>query len=740
MSNKDHHLYAVVCFFVVLPVWAVPPNALATEESLRLVPEDAAFYWSVSNTREQVERVANSKAVARIGDLITESKKQAGVEDLDVEEQLEKFDLADPLKAVKNWFEQEENKELMALSLDMISKEIFIYGDNSYVEFASVYAEAINQFYKAMARSMKEQGSNFDEGELVKLFEQFVDDGYLDKLNVPVTVIGFELKDPQRAVTQLARLNEMLPALVKAKPEIAEQVKWEKIGNRQYLTFKADGSLIPWDEFIDGDLDELQRKLLERIKPIIEKKTVAAALGVHEGYLLLSFGDTNDHLKTLGEGKSLFEHPDLKKLREHADKKIVSTAYYSDSLAKNSYNLQMYFEHLGDIYSAMLFNEDFPLDDMVRRQIARDIKSLMKDLSELAPRPGQYVGFSLMTSRGYEGFTQSWTENLFLDGDKPLDITQHVGGNPILVAAARAKYRPQDYELMVKWLIKFAGYSDQFWFEQLDEEQQQAYKTFREAALPTLKQIDQVISKKWIPAQRDGQRAFVLDAKLKGRQFHVLMPPAEQDLAVIEPAFVFRVENPEDVKQGAVEVIEAMNTFAAALHEIKPDEIAQVTIPLPEQQETKQGDLFSYSFFEQFGGDKQIAPTAGLSKDTLVYTLSHKHANRLLKSTKFKPQGVVSQHIDGKLAAMSQFDWARLVDVVVPWIEYGIEQRAERAAIEEDIDPALDVEIPNTLALKQQVRDAAQFLKCFRGVSSATMVEGDSLVTHYEWQFEDLRD
>jgi len=738
MSWKDHRLYAVVCLLVVL-LGVAPQQASATEESLRLVPEDAAFYWSISNAREQIERVAKSNAVARIGELIAEGKEKAGVEDVDVEEQLENFGLENPLTPAKEWFEQEENKELLALLLDMVSNEVFSYGSGEYVSISAAYAEFVSNMYKGIARAAQENDGDLDDEEAVEMLKQLISSGDLEKFQLPDTVFGFKLTDKGRATTQMARLKELLDVLLMEHPEIAQLIKSEKIGDGQFLTLEADGSMIPWEELEIDELDDVQKELFEEVKPIIEKKSIAIAVGVRGDYLLLSIGDTNGHLKELGDGNSLFERPELARLRKHADKKLVSTAYISDRLAKNSYNMEKYFESVGDMFSGFIL-ADTDLDDMVKKQIERELKAFIADLNDYIPEPGGYIGFSFMTERGYEGYTQSWMENLYLDGSRPLDITQHVGGDPICLVAGRGKYRPQDYQMMVKWMKKIAHYFHEYGMQELDKEEQANYTKFRDAALPVLERVNKAIAEMWIPAFRDGQGAFVMEAKLSGRQFHVMMPPAEQDLHVPEFAIVRSVSDPKLVKQATSEFVDVINSVVAKLHESDPDEIPEFKVPPPARRETEFGELFSYPYLEAMGADKRFAPTAGLSKDTLVMTLSEEHAERLLKKTPLKLQGIAGKYANENLATVSHFDWARFVDVLVPWVDYGINQRAASAL--EETDPALDVQVagPDPMEIKAQVRDVARVLKCFRGFSSATMVEGDSLVTHYEWHFKDLND
>jgi hypothetical protein len=91
------------------------------------------------------------------------------------------------------------------------------------------------------------------------------------------------------------------------------------------------------------------------------------------------------------------------------------------------------------------------------------------------------------------------------------------------------------------------------------------------------------------------------------------------------------------------------------------------------------------------------------------------------------------------LAAASYFSFARLIDTLHPWIEYGIEAGAGMAGpllgAAGGVEPT---EPPDVKPIIDQVRSVLLVLKSFRGYSSVTYVDGDAMVTHSEWHFQDL--
>ena len=85
--------------------------------------------------------------------------------------------------------------------------------------------------------------------------------------------------------------------------------------------------------------------------------------------------------------------------------------------------------------------------------------------------PGASASFSFLTPRGYESYSYNWTQNKTLDDSKRLTLLDHVGGNPVLAAVSRSKYSPQQYDMLVKWLVKGYGYFEQFGLAHMPDEE-----------------------------------------------------------------------------------------------------------------------------------------------------------------------------------------------------------------------------------------------------------------------------
>jgi len=55
------------------------------------------------------------------------------------------------------------------------------------------------------------------------------------------------------------------------------------------------------------------------------------------------------------------------------------------------------------------------------------------------PAVGAVMGFSFFADNGFEGYSYSWGGHPDLDSSKPLELLNHLGGNPIIGIVGRGK-------------------------------------------------------------------------------------------------------------------------------------------------------------------------------------------------------------------------------------------------------------------------------------------------------------
>ena len=298
-----------------------------------------------------------------------------------------------------------------------------------------------------------------------------------------------------------------------------------------------------------------------------------------------------------------------------------------------------------------------------------------------------------------------------------------------MALVGRDKYKPENYQLVVKWIKKAHGYVETFAVPQLEPEQKETYDKAMTMAKPLLVRLDQATSKLLIPALADGQGAFVLDGKITSKQWHSAMPATEKAMPMLEPAMVMGVSDAELLKKAAAEYRSIFNEFFVGLKGVVPDKdkLPDIKIPEPVSEKVKAGTLFSIPMPAELQLDKQVVPTAGLTDKVCALALTKSHAERLITSTPLKLEG--GPLADGKRnrAKAVYVNWPALLDVASPWVEFGIRAGGPNLAGGMNPDEII-----------KQVQMGFEILKVFRVYTSSSYMEDGKLVTHSETVIKDL--
>ncbi len=751
----------LVVWFACALIFVVPVRGQVNQDgtSLQIVPQDVSFYMAFLRNKQQYEMVVKSKAFAALRELpfvkaMTE-QSQALIESA-----------PDQAQQAKDLFALAENEELKEVLIDLISDEVFIYGGQGYEDLFRMQkafcklmlSEAVKQSRKGAGAFNLTVGDNPDEGsealdpqerESQRMMLKFVQENSED-LKVPDTVIGFRVSEKNKAAVnkQLSRLEEIVTqALEGAPPQLANAFTRQRIAGGDFLTFSVDGTMIPWEEFNwqeeiarfedkPGEFDDIPEKL-KQVK-------FAICIGIYKNHLLIYLGDSTDTFEELADAALLLNSEKAAPLREVSDKSIVSVYYISDAFSRAAASGKEQIDNWVAMLDAAIESETDQIPAELKPRLRKDLKELAADIKTFVPEPGAVLSTTILTDRGYSRRTYKWSESLVLDGTQPLTILDHVGGDPIGFSVSRKKGTLSRYNLLVKWIGRLNQYTEEFGLAQLEgEELEQATLAF-ETITPYLVQLEAITSNTFLPAFEDGQSAFILDSKLFSKQWHEAMPPASTPLPMLEFAIVLGVSDAELLKSACRQYVQLINEAYAKIRDVAPEEQknlmpAEFQVPIPSTRTFPgEGTFYWYRFPEVAGADRQIIPTAGLSDDFLTLALNAKHARRLLSPITLSQEGPLSD-TTRPLAAASSFSFARLMDTLQPWIEYGIEVGAGAAgqllggAIGDEPTEPPDVE-----PILAQVRSVMTILKCFRGYSSATYIDGDAMVTHSEWHFQDL--
>jgi hypothetical protein len=730
-------LAALSAVLVAMGLSAARPAAAGEfdrlDAAVKLVPTDAAFYSSMLRGGEMYKALVDSNAYKKITAMPVVQTAVAKLK-----EEMGKSDgkAAQFQAAMAN----PEVHKVLDMAADMVSNEVFVYGDRRFVGFVELMQKVYGSaYYGSIMNSFVSAASGQGPGAMNRqevfgraLISALAQNA--DLLEFPNLVVGFKLKKPELAKEQLVKLEMFANILLGMNAQVQEQLKDRfkktKVGDHEYLVLELDGSMIPWDQVPMDRLSENGidpgevQKVIDRVKTM----KLVIALGVREDYLLASIGSSLEALEKFGgSGDRLSDRAELKPLAKHADQRLVSIDYLSESLARQLGTQKKDVDALQSLADGLL--PAVPgLGDEQKDRIGKDVRSLVEDLKSVIVEPGATVGFGFLTDRGIENYQYSWGVSAGLDGSKPLDLLQHVGGNPLFAAVARTKVDLKSYDLLVKWLKVGYGYFNDFVLPMAPENDREKVKQFLDKALPLVEQLDRANREMLFPALADGQVALVVDGKLTSTRFHQALPPTEKPMPMIEPALVVGVSDAQLLKKAYREYRDVINGLIDAARQIEGVEIPEaVRIPELQMSEGPDGNHYFLPMPEQWGFDKQIAPNFGLSDKVVVLSLSHAHTDRLLKATPPAAGGVL-ENVDRPLAGAAWFDWAGLLGAADPWIFFAADQiMADEKVPAEGKGPILD-----------QVHTVLDVLKTLRAATDESYVEGDALVHHALLEIRDL--
>jgi hypothetical protein len=702
--------------------------------SLRKVPADAAFYSASLRLREQWHAFKSSKAYAKLMEipLVQFAKMQ-------VEFQWQQSE--DPrLAKFRDYVQSPAGQDGVAVLKEMFSDEFFVYGGSDIAESLKLFME-FNSLRRTVRLEALAKGKNPEEVTINRALE--ILDKHSATFKLPTIVFGFRIKDQARAKRELDEVHSLIRnALDENEPDLAAHLQREQIAGHQFLTLRLDGSMLPWDQVREAakSLDDDQ---FAKLKTFIMKHKLAVALGVADEFVLFSIGESTDQLEKLGQGPVMADAAPIKRLEKHTDQRLVAIQYASKAIVQGFGSPQQSLDDLAVVADEGLAK--MKVSEEHRKQIADDIRSL--NLSHYMPEPGNTSGVCFLTGRGYESYQYNDGHRPMMDSSKPLTILSHVGGSPMLLVASRSKQNIQDYEHAVAWLKKTAVHVEQITEEKSDPDEWAKYQELRKRIVALLERIDQANRADLYPALADGQGAFVLDVSAESKQWFDKMPESPKPLPMMEMAFVAGVSNAELLRQGVSAYIEVARDAYKLLKEINPHEMPELKLPKANVSDLiGGGKLYTYPLPKKWGVDPQVAVNAGLTDRFVAISTMPKTTERLLNE--MAPNLDTSLKLDRPAAMVVHVEFARFIDALRPWIDYGVDVATGKLKLHKDENSddadrrATAEQSQKMMMLGAVVPQIQQFLdvaSALRSATSVTYEEDGEWVTHSETHIEDLK-
>jgi hypothetical protein len=743
---------------------AAPPAALAGS-GVATVPADAAFLFSSLRLREQYDTLVASNAFAAIRDL--PAVKRA----LDSWNEQKEMP-GSPVSMFLTFLELPENEQALGLLADMVARDTFVYGEPSCVAFAKLL-RVLQQVQQAQqAGAMLEDleiiededleaavgggrivpvnrqlgGLDLDvpvgAGQAEALLDALADN--LDLLVVPDVVWGFKTEKQEAGEFQVKRLEVLGRMLVEMNPALAGSLERKKIPGGELVTFTLDGGLIPWDDIAVDLADELEgSEQLDKVLDRIRDLDLVVALGIVGDWVILSLGDSVDHLQKLvlpgAKGESLVETKPFTPLRADAAEKLTTIWYVSESLAEALAAKAEDIDPLMAAFAAGLRN-NADLSPAEQEQIAALMQRARDEYTAFFRDPAPWLSYSFLTKEGYEGYTWDWANNLPLDGGKRLGLLDHAGGDPAAVAVTRLKLNPARTAAAAELVADAWQLFLEHEGPELDDDRREKVDAFKEDIASLGRKLAATLGTKITPAIGGGEIGLLLDAQGRTERLQQDLPASKEPLPLFEPAIVLPLADRELFLDGLNDVFALGDELVEAIRRFDPETVpAGYQIPAPEKTKVEGGAVWAFAISEA-GLDEQVKPAIAVGEKAVAFTLVPGQAGRILPQRKLETATELSTFAT-PLAAAAAVDFPAVVDAIEPWIvyltRYGCVQQRE-GWVDADEELTADDETEEASEALEHVDVVLEAARCLKAAVAETAVRDDATVTHWRNIIRDM--
>ena len=738
-----------------------PPAALADAPAagpagVALVPHDAAFLSSSLRLRQQYDMLVGSNAYKAIMNLPAVKRALDSYDE-------QRSTPGSPFSTFESFLELPDNKAAAELLADMVATDTFVYGEPSCVSFWKLVRTVMEAQQRAGLAAGREDmvveempdDDAADDDLKIEAFAADVDTrrgarvaletlaDNLDLLVVPDVVWGFKTTKRDVAVAQLDRLETLAASLLEGDPDGATAVARRKIAGGEVLTFTVDGSRVPWAD-VERELaaaagdDQRAEQVFDRLRDL----DLVLAVGLVGDWVIVSLGDSADHLDKLaipGSGrKGLLDLPVFAPLRADAGRPLTAVSYVSESFAEAVADPEAGLDSMVAALDGLETVEELPAEAV------DDIRGLAKraagEYGRRLPQPGPWMGYSFLTDRGYEGYAWNWSRNQPFDGDRRLDLLEHVGGAPLAVLATRIKSDRAAFDAAVEIAAAAWQLGLRHGRPSMDDDERKSFDALAERLTPFAARLVTALREKVIASLADGQIALVLDAKGRAAKPQRRLPSSAEPLPIVEPGIVLPVADPKLFKDGLNDLFALADEFTEAVRELDPRAMPETyRIPEPDRAKSDGGSVWSWALANA-GLDEQIRPAIGVGDEVVVLSLVPKQAGRMLAESGLET-GTQLTKFDEPLAAAAAVDVAGLIDAARPWVvyltRYGCVQQREG-----EVDPrrqlSADDETPEAKDALEHVAVILEALKSLRVAVAETSYREGALVTHWRNVIRDM--
>ena len=192
--------------------------------SLELVPENAAFYSSMLRNREQFEAITNSRAWAKLKAMPIVQMGMALYN-------LQAANPDSPPGRLQAALQDPEVQKDLSLVGDLVSEEVFVYGDKSMVDFVDLAQRLVGAMrYGPIVLQLGGKGHHVPPNRIQEMVFLSALAENVQLLKVPDAVVGFKVRDAAAVKQRLERLEKQANAAPGGEPDAEGAVEEDRGG------------------------------------------------------------------------------------------------------------------------------------------------------------------------------------------------------------------------------------------------------------------------------------------------------------------------------------------------------------------------------------------------------------------------------------------------------------------------------------------------------------------------------
>lgn len=427
-----------------------------------------------------------------------------------------------------------------------------------------------------------------------------------NELRVPPVVFGMRIgdRDLDRAKTLLANLTpyaQMLPGVIEATAAPAGFRAWtvkDAAGSAQNLRPMLEQAGVTKDNadaFIEW----------------VAGQQITIALGMRDGYLLLSVSDTLEHLGNLGQAPALASLPVFRRIRERSDTPLLTTYISAGLQQQTSYEADAVAERVRAILP----------DTQGNQQFAQDIGTMVFELTGPTAESAPLLK-ATYRNQGLESLTIDARQNQ-ASSKKPLTLLAQAGASPTVAYASRAEPTIEWYKRWSHWSGVMMEHFEKTIAPQMSRANFTEFEQARTLFAPHLTDLDTIMQTVLLPAIEQHESLLLLDDTFK-MELAPHLDPAH-GITVPRLALMWRVQDTDQVLTAFGRMRTVVERMLQSAAEQNGRSVG--SLPPPTSTKTANGILYRY----ELPTPDWLQPCFLINGDRILFALTPEHAQQLMQ-------------------------------------------------------------------------------------------------------------